>query len=90
MINVLIHEMTDEAFDRWTQHLHSFKLEDSLCCDSLLEDPSCYAGGVVDWPMVAPDANEHLLDPSEDKFKIDWGLPMKRAYMKDFADELCK
>ena len=78
--------MTPEAFARWQQHLNKFRLRDSLVCDLFLEDPTVYIGGKVDLEKTTPDADEHCFDPAEDKFQMDWSLPMKPDYMVSFAD----
>jgi hypothetical protein len=42
-----------------------------------MEDPTVYLGGTVDLEKATPDMDENLVDPSEDKFEMDWSLPMK-------------
>ena len=78
--------MTPEAFARWQQHLNKFRLQNSLVCDLFLEDPTVYIGGKVDLEKTTPDTDEHCFDPAEDKFQMDWSLPMKPDYMVLFAD----
>ena len=66
--------------------MNKFRLQNSLVCDQFLEDPTVYIGGKVDLEKTTPDADEHCFDPAEDKFQMDWSLPMKPEYMVSFAE----